>query len=200
MRRPLVFLATAACLLSFSYPAHAADPAQTMEISGGSAFLDDVTAAQNFKGWVASVAGYLNDWLGIAGEFGGSYATATVSGTSYSLTEVSFMGGPKFALHKNTKVTPFVQVLLGGVHTSSGGAAFFGAPGASFAAQPGGGVDVNMTSNFGLRVEADYRRVHQSIGNAGAGAPAPPTSTLGGGGTGTTDNNRRFLIAVVFRK
>jgi opacity protein-like surface antigen len=200
MRNPFVFLATAVSVLLISCPAHAAD-ATRMEVSGGYAFLDDVTVPQHFQGWEVSIAGYIKDWLGVVGEIGYGSGTNISGGETFNLTELSFLGGPKFALRRWTRVTPFAQVLVGGAHTSSGGFVFFssqgnsfGAPGADFTVQAGGGADLYITSNLGLRLQGDWRRVHASNPTGSLG------STLGGGSTGETDQNRRFVIALVFRK
>jgi opacity protein-like surface antigen len=176
MCKPFVLLMTVACVLFLAYPAHAAD-ATKMDVSGGYAFLDDISESQTFNGWAASVGGYFNDLVGLVAEVGGTYKTVTVIGTSVSLSEYSFLAGPKFVSRKNPQVTPFVQVLLGGVHDTAG-ALGSNVSENNFAVQPGGGVDVNMTPNLGLRLQGDYRMIRSS---------------------GSTDNNFRFVIAIVFR-
>jgi opacity protein-like surface antigen len=187
MRKPLLFLLTAACLLFVSYPSLAADSTK-VDISGGYAHLDDITLAQNLNGWAASVGGSFNDWFGVVGEIGGGYGTATVStlecgtcipglvlGKSRSLMEYGFMGGPKFVSHHNSKVTPFVQMLVGDARLTA-----FSASENHFAVQPGGGVDVNMTPNLGLRLQGDYRMFR---------GPSPQSF----------NNNFRFVTAIVLR-
>jgi Outer membrane protein beta-barrel domain len=186
LTEPFVLLVTVACVLFVSYQAHAADPTK-VEVSGGYTFLDDVSGTplpepNTLNGWAASVGGYFNDSFGVVAEVGGSYATSIGARvgvpTPSRRMEYSVMGGPQFVSHQNPKVTPFVQVLVGAARQNGG--AFGSGSGDRenyIAVQPGGGVDVNMTPNLGLRLQVDYRLL-LSFG---------------------TDNNFRLLIGIVFR-
>jgi opacity protein-like surface antigen len=90
----------------------------------------------------------------------------------------NFMVGPRVALREMSTVTPFAQFLLGGAHIS-GGVQFDGALTTGFSYQPGGGVDINMTPNLGLRLQGDYRIVRTQ---------------------GHNGNASRFLAGVVWRQ
>jgi hypothetical protein len=91
------------------------------EISGGYAVMHDQDRAETFAaGWVATVVGNINDWIGAAAEVGGSYRTcrdcqrgpftsATFRGTDRSLRVYTFMIGPRFASHALSRVTPFAR-------------------------------------------------------------------------------------------
>ncbi|MBI4888148.1 MAG: porin family protein [Acidobacteria bacterium] len=163
------------CLsLLAAHPSAAQTP--RAEISGGYAVMRDQDRAETFPaGWVASVAGSINGWIGAAAEVGGSYrecgdcqrgpfTSATFRGTDRSLRVFSFMTGPRFTA-RGSRVTPFAQLLLGGSHIS-GGVQFDGALTTGFAYQPGAGIDVNVTPSLGLRVEGDYR-VIRTEGHSG---------------------------------
>jgi opacity protein-like surface antigen len=176
MRRTFVALVAGVCLTAAS-SARAADAAK-VEVGGGYSFLNDVTSSQSFNGWAASLAGYFGDSLGVAAEVGGNYATVSVVGTSVSLSEYSFMAGPKVVSRHNRKMTPFGQVLLGGVHLS-GGVLGFTASETDFAVQPGAGVDVAVTPNMAVRVQGDYRLIRSS---------------------GASDNNFRLMLGIVLHQ
>ncbi len=61
----------------------AALSAPQAEVSGGFSFIRD--SGLNLKGWNASGAFNLNRWLGLAGDFGGHYATIDQSIPGFSL-------------------------------------------------------------------------------------------------------------------
>jgi opacity protein-like surface antigen len=155
------------CLfLLAAVPSNAQTP--RAEISGGYAVLRDQDRAETFPaGWVASVAGNINGWIGAAAEVGGShrvcrdcqrgpFTSATFRGTDRSLRVYTFMVGPRVASRALSRVTPFAQVLLGGSHIS-GGVQFDGALTTGFTYQPGAGIDVAVRPNLGLRLQGDYR-------------------------------------------
>lgn len=155
------------CLLVLAaVPSRAQTP--RAEISGGYAVMHDQDRAETFPaGWVASVAGNINGWIGVASEVGASYrvcrdcqrgpfTSANFRGTDRNLRVFTFMIGPRFASRALSRVTPFAQVLLGGSHIS-GGVQFDGALTTGFTYQPGAGVDINVTPNLVVRLEGDYR-------------------------------------------
>jgi opacity protein-like surface antigen len=88
------------------------------------------------------------------------------------------MAGPRFAAHAIPAVTPFAQILLGGSHVS-GGVEFDGALTTGFTYQPGGGVDVRVTPNVGIRLQGDYRVIRTQ---------------------GVNGKQSRFLAGVVWRQ
>jgi len=142
------------------------------EVSGAYAVLHDTDRSETFPvGWVVSAGGNVNSWLGVVAEVGGSYrncdncqrgpfASQDFRGTDLHLTVFSFLGGPKIAARLPV-VTPFGQVLFGGTHIS-GGVEWDGALNTGFTYQPGGGVDVRVAPNVGVRVEGDYRVIRTS--------------------------------------
>lgn len=153
-------------LFLLALPASAQTP--RAEISGGYAVMRDQDRAETFPvGWVASVAGNINEWIGVVSEVGGSHRTcescqrgpftsATFRGTDRSLRVFTYMVGPRVTARALPRVTPFAQVLLGGAHMS-GGVQFDGALTTGFTYQPGAGIDIAATPNLALRVQGDYR-------------------------------------------
>jgi opacity protein-like surface antigen len=159
------------------------------EISGGYSFMHDVDRSEDFPaGWVASAIGNVNSWIGVATEVGGHYRTCEncqrgpftserLRGTDRNLRVFTFMAGPRFAARAFSAVTPFAQVLFGGSHMS-GGTQWDGALTTGFTYQPGAGVDINVTSRTGVRLEGDYRVIRTS---------------------GVDNKESRFLIGIVLR-
>jgi hypothetical protein len=138
-------------MLLFVIPAMAQDYPKA-ELFGGYSFLrvnpgggyDGV----NCNGWVAALTGNANDWFGVTGQFAGHYGDIYgVSGHIYS-----YMFGPRFASHKNEKVTPFVHAMFGGARASGAGLSENG-----FAMDFGGGFDVRANDKVAIRVvQFDY--------------------------------------------
>lgn len=100
----------------------------------------------NANGWNTSVAGNLNNWFGIAGDFSGAYKTQ--NGVSFNNYTYTF--GPVISYRHNENFTPFAHFLAGGSRAS---ASFNGLSGSSngFAMMFGGGLDVKATRHVGVR-------------------------------------------------
>lgn len=145
-------------VLCLSGPTFAQGFTPAVEVSGGYSFLRDDDLDENLHGWVASAAGTATKWLSIVGEVGGNYKTVDVFGTDFSFSIHSFMGGPRVSARLPGSVTPFGQVLVGGVR---GTVSVLGESDSSteFGLQLGGGVDFWVRPRLGLRIGADYRRV-----------------------------------------
>jgi hypothetical protein len=144
-------------VLSFAGPSAAADPVR-IEAAGGHVFLRDVTRDESFNGWLASFGASLGQSFDLVGEVSGCYDALDLGITTARVSETSVMGGVKFVSHEPRALTPFFQILIGGVRVN---ASALGASNAEsyFAAQPGGGVDAALTPRIDLRLEADYRVV-----------------------------------------
>jgi outer membrane protein with beta-barrel domain len=95
-----------------------------------------------------SVAGNLNSWFGIVGDFG--FYHAGPGGQSFNT--FTFRGGPRFSLHRNQRVSPFAQVLLGGAHAGAG----FGGSFNAFTFTGGGGVDIRVAHQIAVRPQLEY--------------------------------------------
>jgi hypothetical protein len=158
-------------------PASAQAP--RFEFAGAYSFMRDQDRSEDFPvGWVASVTGNVNEWIGVVSEIGFSHRTCTdcqrgpftsemFRGTDRELRVFTFMAGPRTAFRGMSMVTPFAQLLLGGSHIS-GGVQFDGALTTGFSYQPGAGVDLNLRPNLGIRLQGDYRIVRTQGHNTNA--------------------------------
>ena len=132
--------------------------AQSADVSVGySYFRLGNSGGINQNGVSGSIAYHPNDWLGYVGDFGGYHA----SPGGVSLNTYTFMFGPRVSLHNPTRVTPFVQGLLGLGHLTGGGSSSN-----SFAYSFGGGVDFGLLPHLGLRPQLDYVGLHNGSGTA----------------------------------
>lgn len=153
-----------------------------VEVFGGYSYfhtsLSGTGVTASLHGGSASVTYYPNSWLGLVGDFGGYYGAAALSGRGINGEVYTYLFGPKATFHAG-KITPFVQTLFGGAHTSAGSR--FGSEDA-FAMSSGGGIDWNATTHLGLRLfEADY------------------LMTMLNDGANNRQNNVRLSAGVVFR-
>jgi opacity protein-like surface antigen len=108
----------------------------------------------NLNGWNASVSGYFNKYLGISTDLSGGYGSPFgVSSKTYT-----YLFGPIVRFPISPKLTPFGHVLFGGAHLNADG---FGLSGSdnSFSWAMGGGLDVNVSPRFAVRLaQADWLR------------------------------------------
>jgi opacity protein-like surface antigen len=92
----------------------------------------------------------VNNWLGVLGDVSGYWATNSIK----SGAAMPYLFGPRANLHRG-KITPFAQVIVGGILTS-GGIQTFGWQN-HFAMAVGGGLDVRVSRHISLRpLEAEY--------------------------------------------
>jgi len=124
MMRKFVGVALFVCLFSFLVVAQEAPKA---EVFGGYQFTH-LEPSFNGSGWNGAATYYLNNWLGVTGDFSGAYK----SGFNFT----TFTGGPVISSHKG-KIAPFAHALFGGGHASAGGFSNTG-----FTMLFGGGVDM----------------------------------------------------------
>jgi opacity protein-like surface antigen len=146
-------------LVVVALPARAQNTPQ-LEVMGGYSYLrSDLSGADlGMHGWQGSVTENLNSWFGGTAEFSGYYATTTppLGPPDININAHTFLFGPQISYRKNPNFTPFVHVLLGGIHASQG---YIGIsqPKTDFAAEFGGGVDFKIHKNLAIRViQADY--------------------------------------------
>lgn len=117
----------------------------------------------NWHGLEASLAGNVNRWFSLVGDFGVyriKDVPPNVSGSAYT-----FLFGPQFSL-RHEHWTPFVHALFGAARLSdisvtppTTTSAFFNRSFSenSFAAALGGGVDANFNKHIGVRLfQVDY--------------------------------------------
>lgn len=130
------------------------------------------SGGSNQNGVSGSMAYNLNNWLGVAADFGGYHSSPQGVG----LTTFTYMFGPRLTYRSNSKVNPFAEVLFGGGHlkASAGGISASSNP---FAYAFGGGADLNVSENISFRPQVDY---------------------VGLRSNGSTENCTRISAAVVF--
>jgi opacity protein-like surface antigen len=125
------------------------------------------------NGGSASIAFNFNRYIGLVGDFGGyddSQVQLTGTGANQPIvvnssgTAYTYLFGPRFSFRNDSRFTPFVQVLAGGVHASAVTAANCAGTGcvvlpvqSSFAMTGGGGLDIRITHHVSIRaVQAEY--------------------------------------------
>ena len=153
------------------------------------------------NGGSAAIEFNLNRHVGIVGDFGGYDANKLqITGTGVnqprdvdaSGTAFIYMFGPRFHFRRESRVSPFAQVLVGGVHASAVTVA--GCAGSACTPLPiqnalamtaGGGVDIRLTHHVSLRaVQAEYMMTRF------ASVPA---------GSSSSQNDLRLSSGLVFR-
>jgi len=164
--------------IAFSILAAAAHAQQTpaADVSVGYSALYVVKGFTFFlQGGNTSAATNVNNWLGLAGDFGGYHAPSGVN----NLVAETYMLGPRFSYRRWERLIPFGQVLIGGLHASVAATGFTNSHNA-FAFGAGGGADLvlDREGRFALRPQMEY---------------------LGFRATGSTTNNVRLSMGVVLR-
>lgn len=118
-----------------------------------------------------------NNWFGIVGDMSGYGVMG--SNSQLAAGAFSYLFGPRINLGHG-KITPFTQVLLGGIWATSG----IGGGGSQshFAMTAGGGVDLKVSRHIAIRlVQAEY------------------FMTKFPDGLNNRQNNFRFSTGIVFR-
>ena len=152
------------------------------------------------NGGSASVAFNVNRYLGLVADFGaytnsqirftGAY-TSTVNVTNSNVAVLTYLFGPRYSFRKYDRITPFAQVLFGGVHANQ--VTLTGCTvnctllpdQDSFAMTAGGGLDLRVHRHFAIRIiQAEYLMTRFASYTTGA--------------TGT-QNDVRLSAGIVFR-
>ena len=146
----------------------------------------------NFNGGVGSVSYNPSKWIGIVGEIAG-YHAGTIKSNGVAMPDttsnaVTYLFGPK--IFKSVgKLTPFAQVLFGGVHVSVSTPPPTPESENGFAMALGGGLDWNASHHIGVRLgQIEYAMTR-----------FPNTANGFLSGTTGTQNNFRYAAGVVFR-
>jgi opacity protein-like surface antigen len=109
---------------------------------------------QNCHGGGGSVAGNLNSYFGVAGEFSGCRLTGLPSGLSAHT--FTYLFGPRLTYRGHGGFEPFAEALFGGAHASASGGGITASDNA-FAMAIGGGADYKVTRSVAIRlIQADY--------------------------------------------
>ncbi len=141
----------------------------------GTASTDTVSGNRmvGLNGGSASIAFNFNRYIGLVGDFGGyddSKVQLTGTGANQAIvvnssgTAYSYLFGPRFSFRHDSRFTPFVQVLAGGIHASAVNAANCSGTACTvlpaqnaFAFTGGGGLDIRITHHISIRaVQAEY--------------------------------------------
>jgi hypothetical protein len=143
-------------------------------INASASVLQPPSETFNANGGGGQLVYNVNNWLGVLGDVSGYWATnATKAGAA-----MPYLFGPRANLRRG-KITPFVQLLAGGVLTSSGIESLGWQ--SHFALAAGGG-DLRVSPHISIRpVEAEYflTRIPDGLNNR--------------------QNNFRFGAGIVFR-
>lgn len=111
------------------------------------------------QGGAADLSVGLFSNVSAVGEFS-SYYAGNANSTGQSLGLASYLFGFRYSVRTKSQLVPFGQALFGGVHGFDGifpnSNGTLGSPN-TFAMAVGGGMNVNLSRHFGLRVfQADY--------------------------------------------
>ena len=151
------------------------------------------------NGGSASIAFNFNRYLGLVGDFGGFNETRLLvpgaGGSPASVLAVedgtvfTYLLGPRLSFRKYDRVTPFAQILFGGIHASQETICPSCAPilpaENSFAMTAGGGLDVKVHHHLAIRIiQAEYLMTNFEDRTTGKGA---------------TQNDMRLSSGIVFR-
>lgn len=159
-------------------PLRVGEPYARGEVFGGFSYtnvrLPGLASRQHSVGWGASIAGYVNPYLGFAAEFAGQYDPECAENDVECLLEVlastqirdysfyQFMAGPRVRV-PNERFSPFFHALFGGVRSKVSlldlitGARSETTSGPDFAMAFGGGLDWNLAPRFAVRlVQFDF--------------------------------------------
>jgi len=152
------------------------------------------------NGGSASVAFNVNRYLGLVADFGaytnskmrftGAY-TSTVDVDNSNVAALSYLFGPRLSLRKYDRITPFAQVLFGGVHANQVTlkdctfSCTLLPSQDTFAMTAGGGLDLRVHHHLAIRIiQAEYLMTRFS------------SYTTGSSGT---QNDIRLSSGIVFR-
>jgi outer membrane protein OmpA-like peptidoglycan-associated protein len=152
------------------------------------------------NGGSTSIAFNLNRHLGLVADFGaytnsqvrftGAY-TSTVNVNNANVAALSYLFGPRLSFRMHDRVTPFVQVLFGGVHANevvlsncTFSCTLLPAQ-SSFGLTAGGGLDVRVHHHIAIRIiQAEYMMTRFTSYTTGETA---------------TQNDMRLSAGLVFR-
>ena len=136
----------------------------------------------NMNGWNAAVSGYFNKYVGVTGDFSGTYGGPSVQGVDIKAHLYTYMFGPTVRAANGGSLQPFGHVLFGGAHIGGTASAFgVSASGSDsgFAWAAGGGVDYKAGHWASIRLgQFDFLQTHIS---------------------GDSQNNFRYSAGIVLR-
>ncbi len=173
MRKLLILLIlipwTAGAAMAQDYP--------KAEVSGDYMYMRLNPGGANCQGVGGSVAGNLNNWFGVVGDFSGCKVTGLASGTSAHA--FNYLFGPRVTYRSYGSLTPYAHFLFGGERFSSSITGAGSASANAFAMALGGGADYKMSEHLAIRIlHVEYFYTHFG---------------------GATQNNARIEAGIVYR-
>ena len=141
-----------------SSPAFAQDVRQT-DVSAGYLNVNG-----SMHGWNVQLTAPVSSRWSLIAELDGSRGHDPGS-DDYTYRDFAFLGGVRFGWQPTPRISPFWQVLAGGLNSKAAGG-YCTITGRCvrdefsvnyFALQPGGGVTVMVTPRFGIRAQADMQ-------------------------------------------
>jgi hypothetical protein len=150
---------TTALFLAGAPRAAAQADAPRLELFAGYSFLPadgNDFPRQDSSGIQASLAASLTRWFAVVGDFGAHFNETSDLGFNYPAASArtsvyELLAGPRFA-KRTARATLFGHALVG---TVVGRSSLRGFEDSGFTVGGGGGVDVQVTSRFGLRGQFD---------------------------------------------
>jgi len=152
-----------------------AQEAPRVEIFGGYSYLrtdnnnnaglTGVATDQDLHGFNTSFTANLNTWFGVTAEVSGHYGNYNVIGLNVDQDMYVVTVGPRFALRRYERITPFAHALVGVARTSLDAGSITTSTGtistsindSGFALVVGGGLDININELVAFRLfQADY--------------------------------------------
>jgi len=127
---------------------------------GYSYFREGFSGGANTHGGSVSGAGYLNDWVGVVGDFGVYH----LSQSGVSANTFTILAGPRFSANRRSSVSPFVQALVGADRLNVPGLGSTH----GFSWSTGGGVDLAVSRHIAIRPQFDYIGLRFSNGTTHA--------------------------------
>jgi hypothetical protein len=144
--RKIILLVMSGLFPALTVCAQEAAPRADLSV-GYSYFREGFNDGADTHGGTISGAGYLNNWLGVVGDFGVYH----LSQPGLRANTYTFMGGPRLSANRGKSVSPFVQVLVGGDRITLDGGSAHG-----FSWGTGGGVDIAVSRHIAFRPQFDY--------------------------------------------
>lgn len=147
--------------------------ARTYDVALGYQYMHDQDLAKqdpdlgaNFRaGWMVSGGLRFARSLWAIGEVSSTSKTFNIPGDKPKARVSTFMAGPRLSGGRHAGISPFGQVLFGSAWASTSLLSVSETV-SHFAYQPGGGVDLNVSDRFGIRIEGDYRVIRASGHNS----------------------------------
>jgi len=156
--------------------------AQKLELAGGYTYMGFDTNLPNvnrvnLNGWNGSIGLFPVKYVGLVGEFTGTYGSPNILGVQTDLNVHTYMFGPRVVLPA-LLLRPYAQALFGGARRSATALGIH-AVDTDFAMSLGGGLDLNLPGPLDVRLaQVDWLRTQFG---------------------GTDQNHWRYSAGIVFR-